>query len=498
MKCAIYVRVSTEEQAKKYSIPAQLDLLRSFAQINNYEIFKEYIDEGISGTISDRPQLRELFNDAGREYFKIILVYRIDRFFRNTRGLLNAVGQLQEIGVSFKSITEPFDTSTPMGSFMISLLGSIAQLERDMLIERTKMGILKSVREGHYRASEPLYGYKYNRETKKLEINPEESKIVKLIFKLYQEPHSSEARTTEKLNNMGTFCRRGSKWRKTQTHRVLTHSGYCGKWYYTSGSEKIMINIPSLISENTFNEVQKLLKKRKIHSKRNQKHNYLLLNHLYCGSCKRRMSARTKKFTTKYKDKVYGPYFWQHYYCFGRTLKKGCEMKWIGKDKIELLVWGEVKKYIKNPALIKRIVQENSKKDRNKLVLLKRELVKIASKLEKLELENEKILHLYRKNIITEDQLHRQIEEIKIEKQALDQRRTEINLEIENDKYLKTKLYTLEKFIKKIQSNTSNLTFEKKKEIIDLLIDKIFIKENGGVELQLIIPDFYPIAQRQS
>jgi len=71
MKCAIYARVSTEEQAKKYSIPAQLESLRNFAQANNYEIFKEYVDEGISGTTSDRPQLGELFNDAEKRLFKI-------------------------------------------------------------------------------------------------------------------------------------------------------------------------------------------------------------------------------------------------------------------------------------------------------------------------------------------------------------------------------------------------------------------------------------------
>jgi len=92
MKCAIYARVSTEEQAKKYSIPAQLESLRNFAQANNYEIFKEYVDEGISGTTSDRPQLGELFNDAEianklekleLEDEKILRLYRKDIITEN-------------------------------------------------------------------------------------------------------------------------------------------------------------------------------------------------------------------------------------------------------------------------------------------------------------------------------------------------------------------------------------------------------------------------------
>jgi len=70
MKAATYAWVSTDEQAKKYSIPAQLDLLRNFAQANNYEIFKEYVDKGESGTLSERPELRELLNHATRGMFK--------------------------------------------------------------------------------------------------------------------------------------------------------------------------------------------------------------------------------------------------------------------------------------------------------------------------------------------------------------------------------------------------------------------------------------------
>ena len=122
MKVAIYARVSTDEQAKKYSIPAQLELLRNFAKANNYEIFKEYVDKGESGTISERPELQELLNDARSGRFKVVLVYRIDRFFRNTRKLLDTVDELGKVGVSFKSVTEPFDTSNPIGNFMVSFV----------------------------------------------------------------------------------------------------------------------------------------------------------------------------------------------------------------------------------------------------------------------------------------------------------------------------------------------------------------------------------------
>lgn len=490
MKCALYARVSTEEQAKKYSIPAQLELLRNFARINSYEIFKEYVDAGISGTTSDRPQLRELFCDAERGYFKILLVYRIDRFFRSTLKLLNAVDELQKTGVSFRSITEPFDTSNPFGNFMISVFASIAQLERDVLIERSKMGVLKSVQEGHYMASVPLYGYKYDREIKNLKIHPEESEVVKLIFTSYQEGRISQRQIAKELNDMGYFRRKGSEWHGGQVHRVLTNPAYCGKWRYTMGSESVLVNIPRLISDETFNEIHELLKKRRVGCNRNQKYDYLLIDHLYCGICKRRMTVRTRKSVGRYGGKTYGPYFHQHYYCFGRTLKEGCNMGWIRKDRIESLVWHKIEEYIKNPRLITYAIQENYKQGQDKLTPLKRELIKITNKIERLELEEEKILSLYRKDIIGEHKLRSQIKEIKAEKQTWEQKKQEIELQIENEKYIRARLHTLEEVITRVQNNIDTLTFEGKRKIVDLFIDRVIIKGDGRIQLDMGIPHF--------
>ena len=80
-----YARVSVDEQAQKPSIPAQVGLLHSFGKTNNYNIFKEYVDKGDSSTVSERPQLQELLSDVGKRMVKVVLVYRIDRFFRNAR-----------------------------------------------------------------------------------------------------------------------------------------------------------------------------------------------------------------------------------------------------------------------------------------------------------------------------------------------------------------------------------------------------------------------------
>jgi site-specific DNA recombinase len=146
IKVALYSRVSTEEQKENFSLAAQLELLRKHASDSKFEVFDEYVDDGFSGTSFERPQFQRLMDDSRQDKFQLILVYRVDRFFRNNKDLLNTVDELQGCGVSVRSITEPFDTSNYLGKFVLSLFGSIAELERNTFMERSKMGKLRRAR----------------------------------------------------------------------------------------------------------------------------------------------------------------------------------------------------------------------------------------------------------------------------------------------------------------------------------------------------------------
>ena len=141
IRVAIYLRVSTDEQAKEgYGLVYQEEKLRAFVQSQNYQLSEEsiYKDEGFSGSlpIAERPSLKKLFEDADKKKFDVVLVYRLDRFFRKTRLLLEAMERLSSHKVGFRSITESFDTTNITGRFMTTLLGAIAEMERDT-IKRT-------------------------------------------------------------------------------------------------------------------------------------------------------------------------------------------------------------------------------------------------------------------------------------------------------------------------------------------------------------------------
>ncbi|MCK5494279.1 MAG: recombinase family protein, partial [Candidatus Omnitrophica bacterium] len=125
MKTAIYIRVSTEDQAKEgYSLEVQREYLESFAIREGNEVVKVYCDEGISAYSTRWEALQQLLKDAKDKKFELVLVYKIDRFSRKLKDLLNLVDELSSYGVGFKSATEPFDSTTSAGKLMFQQLGS--------------------------------------------------------------------------------------------------------------------------------------------------------------------------------------------------------------------------------------------------------------------------------------------------------------------------------------------------------------------------------------
>ena len=186
MRVAIYTRVSTEDQARDgTSLEVQRDSLVSFAKKEDWQIADIYVDDGYSGYSIERPALRKLLADARKKKFEMVLVYKIDRFSRNLRDLLNLVAELENIDVSLKSATEAYDTSNSAGRMMFQQLGSFAEFERNRIKERVFPGMIKGVQRGNWQGARySPYGYHYNKEKKLLEVVKDEADIVKLIYTL--------------------------------------------------------------------------------------------------------------------------------------------------------------------------------------------------------------------------------------------------------------------------------------------------------------------------
>ncbi len=143
-RIAIYARVSTTDQ----STESQLLDLRRYVSERGWNIFKEYVDEGISGTKDSRPALNDLMNDAKKRRFDVVLVWRFDRFARSTKHLILALEEFKNLGVDFVSFQENIDTSSPLGSAIFTIISAVAQLERDIIAERVKAGLRRAKENG--------------------------------------------------------------------------------------------------------------------------------------------------------------------------------------------------------------------------------------------------------------------------------------------------------------------------------------------------------------
>lgn len=150
-KCAIYARVSTPDQC----IDNQLIQLRELAAHRGYEVVHEYTDIG-SGSKSRRAGLDSLLAAAHRRQFSIVLVAAFDRVARSVKHFLTVVDELNDLGIEFVSARENIDTTGSMGRMFITLIGSIAELERSIIIERIKAGMRRRRLEGYRLGRVPL------------------------------------------------------------------------------------------------------------------------------------------------------------------------------------------------------------------------------------------------------------------------------------------------------------------------------------------------------
>lgn len=216
-RVAIYVRVSTEEQAEQgYSIDAQLDTLRKHCLYSEKVIFHEYVDRGISGkSMEKRLELQQMLKDAEKNSFDEVLVWKLNRLARNTIDLLQMVEVLEKHNVAFSSFSEKFDTSTPMGKFTLQMMASVGEFERNTIVENVKMGLKQRARTGKHNGKVPL-GYRAvkdannvsNHHESNVEIIEAEAAIVTKIFERFAAGRGFKSIANE-LNHEGYVTKPG-------------------------------------------------------------------------------------------------------------------------------------------------------------------------------------------------------------------------------------------------------------------------------------------------
>ena len=154
-RIAIYARVSTANGHQNPEL--QLRELREYAGRREWKIVEEYVDAGVSGSKDSRPALNRMMADACQRRFDAVLVWKLDRYGRSLRHLVNALAELEAFGIAFVSLRDNLDLSTPSGRLMFQIIGAMAEFERALIQERVKAGLRNARAKGKRLGRPPVF-----------------------------------------------------------------------------------------------------------------------------------------------------------------------------------------------------------------------------------------------------------------------------------------------------------------------------------------------------
>lgn len=375
-KCYIYTRVSTSMQVEGYSLDAQKDKLKKYADYQEMSIVGEYSDEGKSGkSVEGRPQFKQMLADveSGKDNVDYVLVFKLSRFGGNAADVLSSLQKMQDYGVNLICVEDGIDSSKDAGKLMISVLSAVAEIERENILVQTMEGRRQKAREGRWNGGFAPYGYELvNGE---LIIAEDEAEIIRIIYDKFVNTTMGMAAIAAFLNNSGYK----KKLRQNNTIEgfstsfvkgVLDNPIYCGKLAFgrrknekipgTRNEYHIVKQKDYLLSDGVHEAIISEEMWNQAHRKRQEtgvlqvkthslEHEHILSGIIKCPVCGSGMYGNVNR--KKHSD---GGYYKDYFYyaCKHRKLVDGhrCTYKrqW-NEDKINAAVEEIIRKFVNNP-----------------------------------------------------------------------------------------------------------------------------------------------------
>jgi len=254
---ALYVRVSTQSQADEgYSLEAQQERLEAYCKAQGWHVCPNhiYIDAGVSGKTTERPQFQAMLEAAQAGQVQRIVAMKLDRMARNVREFLATVDQLKVWGCDLVLVKESFDTSTPHGRFALTMFAAMAELEASTITERVMSGKQQKASKGGFNGGAEAFGYSYNAGT--FEINEAEAATVRSMFAMFLAGQSING-IAKALNDAGHTTKKGKAFFPMTVRQTLTNGIYAGvaQW---DGVEVDGV-YPAIIDKATYEAAHKRL-----------------------------------------------------------------------------------------------------------------------------------------------------------------------------------------------------------------------------------------------
>ncbi len=432
---ALYVRVSTDAQVDGYSIEAQIESLEGYLKSQGWSDYELYADPGFSGKNLERPAIGKLIKDCKDGKIDTVLVFKLDRLSRSQKDTLYLIEEIFNTnGVGFISVRESFDTTTPFGKAMIGILSVFAQLERETILERTRIGLKKRAENGYWRGGgKTPFAYDYDKEAGMLVVNGERKVIFDLMKTLRIQGYSYNE--LSKVTGYDESWIQGILNAKTNLGKIP----FKGELY--DGKHE------AIISEEEYQQLQTIEKQR---SKNQHASHYLLSGKIYCGNC-----------GAKYRYQKWGQRI--ICYCYSQQKSKPKLIKDPNCNNIRLDSFEIEDNFLEQLFAMSL----NEELFRSTFDLSKTDLVdELNLRLDKTKKKIENLIQLLSDNIAND--------EIKKELAKLTSEKSNIIKELENIKEKERETKTYDK-IKNLESVWTGMEFKEKRNVVEQLLDKIVV-----------------------
>lgn len=411
----------------------------SYAKSKDYTDFEYYIDGGYSGKDLNRPAIQKLIEDCKNHKIDAVFVFKLDRISRSQRDTLYLIEEVfNKYDVSFISMRENFDTSTPFGKAMIGVLSVFAQLERETILERTRIGLKKRAEAGLWRGGGKIpFPYRYDRNTGTLIPIPEQVELLHKMISLYISGKS--------FNAIGDIVGMDESLVETRILSITNTGKVPYKDEIYDGKHE------AVVSDELYEEI---LRVNKVRSHEKYERHYLLSGKVYCGHC-----------GAKYRYQKWGKRLIM--YCYSQQKSKpryikdpNCNNKRWDTFEVEDAVLEELFKMSLDLDLFKKTFNIATVNVKNEY----------RTRLEEITKQINNLLNNIASGIAVEE-TNNKINELEKEKETIEEKL------IESDKREKDNKVSLN-MIKNLKATWFDMDFDEQRRIIEHLIDKVIVNDN--------------------
>ena len=513
MRVAVYARVSTVRQAQAQGVEQQLDRLRASAAERGWELGDQHVyrDDGFSGASLSRPGLDRLRDHAALADLDVVLVTAPDRLARNYVHQVLLIEELAGHGCRVEFVDRPM-SADPHDQLLLQIRGAVAEYERTLITERMRRGRLARLRAGTLLPwTTAPFGYRLDperpRDAAAVRTEPGEALLVAQMFEWYLEPQVTLYRLAARLTGLGVATPTGKpRWNVASVRGILRNPAYTGRALTNRTrvvpargrksamrpagpgqshaprpeQDWITVPVPPVVSEETFAHVQAKLDANQQGAARNTHHEYLLRALVSCGAC--RLGCTGRQTAKGYR----------YYLCRGRTdalraaQGQRCTARYIPAGQLDELVWADLCTLLTDPAHVTRALARAQSGAWLPQELQARQAT-IGQALGQLDRQQQRLLDAYLAEIITLPELDRKRQDLDRRRNTLLAQQRQLDAAARQKMELGAVADGIEAFCQTIQAGLATATFEQRRQLAELLIDRVIVTD-GEVEIRYVLP----------